>query len=168
MRTSSRKMKEVKKVRHKGEKDTEVSTSMGEEEEPCAPCPCEEASVDNQLKKALVHFWMEDYVTAASCACNVLKKNKHNQLALSVSQACWSGSTLSHGHRKRFGEPKVPPSLYPTSWEVLGPIPAGKLEIDGDPSFDSHLRALSSRLLRDSTNSSSSDGMHPNKAYSSL
>ena len=143
----------------KREENSEVSSSTEDGEEACPPCPSEEARVDQQLKKAVLHFWMRDYITADNCACHVLKKNRKDQLALSVSRACWSSGTLTQGTGKRFGGPKIPPPLYPVYWEVLGPIPAGKLEVDGDPSFDSHLRAHSSRLLRYATNSSGSGGM---------
>ena len=40
---------------------------------------------------------------------------------------------------RQFTAPRQAAPAYPSVWDILGPLPAGKLEVDADPTFDSHI-----------------------------
>lgn len=84
---------------------------------------------------AVAMFWSNDSPAAYACACNALKVNANDQLARAVLLTLRSARTISKDLAPDSKLPNRDPKPSLTSWEVLGPINVGKLELDGDPTF---------------------------------
>lgn len=108
----------------------------------CQPCVAQ-----SKVKAAIHSFWNDDLRQAHACTCHLLLNKKDpassgmaQALAYSLSAA--KSSVLAGYYTKRV---EAPPSDAPatSSWEVLGPLGAGKLEVDADPAFSAADRRAS-------------------------
>lgn len=104
----------------------------------CPPCPS-----NNKIKSAIESYWSNDIFGAYSCACNQLLTKKEDGYAQAI---IYQLSQAKHQRLEQItalNKKVEPPSKDPTSiksWEILGPINVGKLEMDADPSFSAVLR----------------------------
>lgn len=105
----------------------------------CLPCP--RGKTDNINDLAIMYYWKaQEYNTedlfslAYGCACNGLKL-KDDKILKAISYDI-AKNYLSITN----SDMSMPNSdLGPLrNWEILGPLPVGKLEIDGDPTFSKH------------------------------
>lgn len=113
---------------------TSANTEQFPKKDWCPPC--------NENKDALRHaidsFWRNDLHQAYSCACNVLLARKNNGIAQVIVFETIASKYASFSHLTSTGNSKVPLPQTEASvsqWELLGPVPCGKLEIDGDPAI---------------------------------
>lgn len=112
-----------------------------EETYTCPVCPSPSHKIKlSHVKQAFNYFWREMYQDSFACACQALLLQPENTMA----------QALLHAINK---DPKAdivmpvsitsPPTKDPAPldlWQVLGPFPVGKLEVDADPAFDAHDR----------------------------
>eukprot|EP00605_Chrysophyceae_sp_TOSAG23-4_P000665 GSChrysophyteH1.ASY1.ANO1.747.1 assembled CDS len=132
--------------------------------EQSALCPrkCAAASGD-ELRTAILHYWNRRSVESFDCACAVLGQSSgshHMAHAImyaltyerdssvnSVSEGITDDSLITNSegevgnstaaravHVPVYPPREAPPSVIPI-WEVLAPLPVGKLEVDADPAF---------------------------------
>ena len=103
----------------------------------CLPCPRDKN--DNLHDLAIMYYWKaqeynsENYFSLAyGCSCNGLKLKEDDKILKSISYDVAKNylSVIDN-------DISMPNSDFGSlrSWEILGPLPAGKLEIDGDPTF---------------------------------
>eukprot|EP01039_Chlorochromonas_danica_P000609 gene609-659_t len=88
-------------------------------------------------EEALLHYWNGEMNLASACACHALKKNFQDQLARAILISLRSSPMIEKEDLPGQSLPLLNPQRYTLSWEILGPINVGKLELDGDPTFDS-------------------------------
>lgn len=82
-----------------------------------------ECKFTDPIGSAVRAYWKNDINGAKSCACSN-----------SLSKIFLREFLLTDG--KSFMTSKVENNYF-SDWEFLGPLPVGKLEVDGDPTFDS-------------------------------
>lgn len=88
-------------------------------------------------EEAVFHYWSGEMKLASACACHALKKNFQDQLARAILISLRSSPMIEKEDLPDQTLPLLNPQRYALSWEILGPINVGKLELDGDPTFDS-------------------------------
>jgi len=97
----------------------------------CPICPMKR----NLIKHALYSYWNHDLWHAYACACRYLIMKPDDGFAESIIYSI----SQSKYNKINFSDRKVlPPKFHPSiikSWEVIGPINVGKLEMDADPTF---------------------------------
>ena len=103
----------------------------------CLPCP--RSKNDNLNDLAIMYYWKaqeyssEDFFSLAyGCACSGLKLKEDDKILQSIAYDITKNylTVLNSDF-------SMPNTEYGAlrSWEILGPLPAGKLEVDGDPTF---------------------------------
>jgi hypothetical protein len=107
----------------------EVSNDSG-----CPKCPVN----SQQSKFALQNFWLQRIDTAFACACQALAAGASDDLLKALLVSLKS----QQQHIKHFPATFPVPTLSDSKpvlrdWEIFGPFPVGKMEIDGDPTFQS-------------------------------
>ena len=120
------------------------SKSMEAEAISKSSCPaC--SSTTMHLKTALYSFWNNDLYDSYACICEALSNPKASggqslALAESTLYAIFQSKHIIFEGNVLFREsfPKQEPRTVLLDWEVLGPLPVGKLELDGDPTFMYH------------------------------
>lgn len=97
----------------------------------CPVCPVKR----NLIKHAIHSYWNHDLWHAYACACRYLITKPDDGFAESIIYAIYQSkySKIKFSDRKIL-PPKIHPSMIKT-WEVMGPINVGKLEVDADPTF---------------------------------
>lgn len=97
----------------------------------CPVCPVKR----NLIKHAIHSYWNHDLWHAYACACRYLITKPDDGFAESIIYAIYQSkySKIKFTDRKIL-PPKIHPSMIKT-WEVMGPINVGKLEMDADPTF---------------------------------
>jgi len=97
----------------------------------CPVCPVKR----NLIKHAIHSYWNHDLWHAYACACRYLITKPDDGFAESIIYAIYQSkySNMKFSDRKVL-PPKIHPSMIKT-WEVMGPINVGKLEMDADPTF---------------------------------
>lgn len=99
----------------------------------CLSCP----GVDRKgsfTATALKLFWQKDYMGAESCLCHFFKSKQDDNLGKALAVTLKS----TPGFRSRIKSQTIPKSdmrSFIRTWDILGPINVGKLELDGDPTF---------------------------------
>lgn len=100
----------------------------------CSPC----VGVDRKgshLSTALKHFWKKSFGLSDDCLCNHFHSKQDDALgkALSISL---NGIPNFRRKTKMVQLAKGDQRNTIKNWDILGPINVGKLELDGDPTFD--------------------------------
>lgn len=98
-----------------------------------SPCPpCEGTSL---VRQAIDYYWRNDLNMAYACACNHLLNKRSDGFAQSIQYSLSQTKYFSVANmQKKFDLPATePPNLK--TWEILGPINVGKLEVDADSTF---------------------------------
>lgn len=103
----------------------------------CLPCPIDKN--ENYYDLAVMYYWksQEDnnnslFLLAYGCACNGLKINEEDRILKAIaSDIAKNYVSISNN------EISIPNTDAGTlkNWQILGPLPVGKLELDGDPTF---------------------------------
>ena len=116
-----------------------TSTAATATEEGCPKCP----DAKDPLNLAIDSFWKNDLFSAYSCACHALLVKPDSGLAQAIIFAV-SKSKLSADfmpHAGPISKPKQEP-LFGNIWELLGPFPSGKLELDACPALAAYRASL--------------------------
>jgi hypothetical protein len=103
----------------------------------CPKC----AVSSNHLKYSLQQFWLHNIDGAFACACEAYVSDRSNpsdllralMTSLKLAKMQQYPTIFNLKSLTIVADPK--PALR--EWEVLGPFPVGKMEIDGDPAFQS-------------------------------
>ena len=120
----------------------------------CPPCA---GSSKDRLKAALTYFWKEAHEDAFACACHLLREQPDNGLAQALVYALGQDLKADLSIPEQIaGPPEKDAPAMSDHWQVLGPFPVAKLELDADPTFDQHEAKV--RASRDEANSSSRGG----------
>ena len=102
---------------------------------------------ENVLSYVLDMYWSENYISAYGCACYLYKSNKENGILQSILHSLSKmtelrnkndvnyDSGIEYAVTAQFDVPTVDPPQILTRWDIIGPFPVGKLEVDGDPLF---------------------------------
>lgn len=111
---------------------------------PCPPCLARK----NKLKEALHWFWRGRLRHAYACACHVASTDKADLSSRAMAESilyALQQSKYALALQEEFpllssplSPPKVDPPYGIEQWEVLGPFPVSKLEVDGDPAFQTY------------------------------
>jgi hypothetical protein len=114
---------------------------------------CPPSSSKNNEFRVLADYWRGNWRDCFSNACNILYQSKRKDPVVRavlniLTNEDASLNNLPKAHFARSEMPSQRPVIIPRAWEILGPLPVGKLEVDGDPSFD---RYLTRTLLSHST-----------------
>ena len=103
----------------------------------CLPCPRSENDNVNEL--AIMYYWKaqeyssEDFFTLAyGCACSGLKLKEDDKILQSIAYDITKNYITVINSDFSMPNSEFGPLR---SWEILGPLPIGKLEVDGDPTF---------------------------------
>jgi hypothetical protein len=97
---------------------------------------CPTCLVKTYLTRYSIHrFWNHDGETAYACACHALKANPNDDLAKALITSLRSARMINKETSNVV--PTKDPKQNIKSWEILGPINVGKLELDADPTFHS-------------------------------
>jgi hypothetical protein len=100
----------------------------------CPHCP----DTKNLVKVALQRFWENDLVTALGCACNALKSKNQEDGARSILHTLRpliKPAAFAEMDKSWFDPPINDAPALLKNWELLGPFPVGKMELDADPTF---------------------------------
>ena len=108
----------------------------------CLPCKHD----TDILQESLYSYWLNDFESSFGCACHTLHSLKSSEVQ---SHALIESLLYSITQSKEFSTTESDIFLYKTipkrealhiitNWELLGPIPVGKLEVDGDPTFQAY------------------------------
>ncbi len=120
-----------------------ATVSALEEKFNCPKCP----ATENVLSYVMDMYWSENYISAYSCACYLHKSNKENGVLQSILHSLSKmtelrnkndinyDSEIEYTITVQYDVPTVDPPQVLTRWDIIGPFPVGKLEIDGDPLF---------------------------------
>lgn len=91
-------------------------------------------SKKDKLKRAIESFWNHDLIQAYGCACQVLSARRDDGLAQAIVYAISNSRYAVIESQQKIAAPNSdPPALL--NWEILGPFPVSKLEVDADPTF---------------------------------
>lgn len=117
------------------------STPVIEEKSNCPKCH----ATENVLNYVLDMYWSENYISAYSCACYLYKSNKENGILQSILHSLSrmtelrdkqdNNNEIEYTITIHYDAPTIDPPQVITRWDIIGPFPVGKLEIDGDPLF---------------------------------
>ncbi len=98
----------------------------------CPKCPAS----SNLVKVALEKFWENDLISAYSCACNALLIKSNDDMAKAILYSLRPAkSTFPQDFDLNTFEPPSSDRTSLKTWEILGPMNIGKLELDADPTF---------------------------------
>jgi hypothetical protein len=105
-----------------------------------ASCPkCTVSS--NQVKYGMQQYWIHNIDKAFACACEAYIADKNNPSELLRALMTSLKAAKIQQYPAVFNSKSLSLSADPKpairEWEVLGPFPVGKMEIDGDPAFQS-------------------------------
>jgi hypothetical protein len=82
-------------------------------------------------------FWRGSYIDAYLCATQMVNMKLDNGLTSAILYFLTQTKYSPSINAPKVRAPAVmAPSL--SSWDILGPFPVSKLEVDGDPTFDNH------------------------------
>jgi hypothetical protein len=121
---------------------TSVKTNLSlSNEDICKQCPVSShisslSAIENTMKWSL---WANNSVSALGCACELIRRGKASFYTYTVVRGILSGENplLKVSDLSFYDPPKsVKASSTLNRWELLGPFPVSKLELDGDPTFD--------------------------------
>lgn len=88
------------------------------------------------LQTAIKHFWKKSFDLADDCLCHFVKSKQEDPVGKALSLSL---DTAPNYFRKRSkGGITLSKSDFRSlvkTWDILGPINVGKLELDGDPTF---------------------------------
>lgn len=123
-------------------KDSTTSAQKSSEEigDSCLSCQ----GVDRKggfTATALKLFWQKDYAGAESCLCHLFKSKQDDNLGKALVVTLKS----TPGFRSKIKSQTIPKSdmrSFIRTWDILGPINVGKLELDGDPTFSDSNRLV--------------------------
>lgn len=109
----------------------------------CPPIP----SKSNQFG-VFAGYWRGDKKITFDRACNVLAQSKKRDPIIRAILSDLRDRTdylidLPDGHFTISDLPSQRSVVIPHVWELLGPFSVGKLEVDGDPTFDEYLSVFS-------------------------
>ena len=96
---------------------------------------------DDMHLRALAAYWRGDYGDAFALSCQYLleSKKKSGLMKAIINDMSIGPSPLVKLPSSHFTLTSTPsrqkPNVILRNWEVLGPLPVGKLEVDGDPTF---------------------------------
>jgi hypothetical protein len=97
----------------------------------CPACP---ATKRNSLQYAIEAYWRNEILNAYACACTHLQSKPDDGYAASIVHSLTQGKLAPITLLSKFeGPKKAAPPLR--KWELLGPLPVGKLEHDMDATF---------------------------------
>lgn len=115
-----------------------TDTPTSNVKESIEPSACPACPSTNKVKFAIESIWSNDLLMAYACACNQLLTKAEDGFAQAIlyqlSQAKYHRLDLITSSTKKVEPPTKDPAGI-KSWEILGPINVGKLEMDADPSF---------------------------------
>lgn len=90
------------------------------------------------VKRAIEAYWLNDIVLAEACACNAILKSKEDSLAEAIRYECMHSKYMPSAIR-HFANPGMSPSpvhlpkreppVDIMDFDILGPLPVGKLEV---------------------------------------
>ena len=97
------------------------------------------SNVDDPSKYAIASYWKNYYLMSFTCAQLSVSKNKNVDMMQSIlySLSRMRNLPVPLANDKVSTPAKSPPSAV-KEWELLGPLPSGKLELDADPTFESY------------------------------
>ena len=109
-------------------------------------------SVNDQVKYAIYAYWKHDYINAYICARDIsnVKSVKVNGVIQSILHNIFNMGYLSSlsftdmakrmnkDLKSEYSLSRLDTKPKLSQWEVLGPIPVSKLEIDADPTFNEY------------------------------
>jgi hypothetical protein len=108
------------------------------------PSTCPPCEGPSKIGQAIDYFWRNDLMGAYACACNHLLQKRSDGFAQSIQHSLSQTKYFSITNIKnKFETPTNDPPAIKT-WEVLGPINVGKLEVDADSTFISPLTSTGS------------------------
>jgi hypothetical protein len=100
-----------------------------------APSPCPPCEGQSKIRQAIDYFWQNNLMGAYACACNHLLHKGLDGFAQSIQYSLSQSKYFSTTNiQKKFDTPTSDSPAIRT-WEVLGPINVGKLEVDADSTF---------------------------------
>lgn len=97
----------------------------------CPPC----AVRTFVLEHALAQYWRNDVSSAFACVCEILQSNPNDQMARALLVTLRSSRLIHKNTLSDIAGPTKNAKVVLSSWEVLGPMGVGKLELDGDATF---------------------------------
>lgn len=91
-------------------------------------------------QRAIQAFWSNNMIRAEACACLALQLNREDNLAQAVRYEAMHSPFMPSAYRLpgmvlTAPRPQSPTPYTVLDYEVLGPIPIGKLEMDADSTF---------------------------------
>ena len=102
-------------------------------------CPiCADSNPSTMMKRSLESFWNNNLHLSYACACTYLLRNGDNNILRSVISSIAS-SKFGYIISKKTDPPSADPPSVLHTWDVLGPINIGKLEVDAGRKFENIL-----------------------------
>lgn len=97
----------------------------------CPRCPNTAQSLG---QSAIEELWKDNILAAYGCACQQLQKSPEDGFSQAIVYSLTQSKSATISVQGKINAPSSnPPSLK--RWDILGPLPVGKLEVDGDPTF---------------------------------
>lgn len=128
--TQSSKSKKKDSLETNPEVLTTRNFAQTEDSIPEMSCPVKK----DMIKHATLNFWQDNLPVAYACAAQQLTVRKDDGLSQSMVYYLTQGKYAIYSKKVKSELPhQDPPPL--TNWELLGPFPVSKLEVDGDPTF---------------------------------
>ena len=87
------------------------------------------------LRYTVLSFWRGNLIDAYVCALSALQTRKDNGLLRAMLYYISQSRNAISTSIPKYSAPTMEASSL-LQWELLGPFPVGKLEVDGDPAFD--------------------------------
>jgi hypothetical protein len=108
--------------------------NVDEESVSSSKCPVN----TNQFKYALQNFWMQRLDVAYICASQALGAGVNDELLKALLVSLKQQKQYISEFNNALAIPQLSdPKPILRDWELLGPFPVGKMEIDADPTFQS-------------------------------
>lgn len=95
-------------------------------------CPRACDAVQNPQQRAVEAFWNNNVILAEACACLALQLRRDDGIAEAVRYEAMHSPYMPSAYRQSHftaTRPQTPPPYVLQEYELLGPVPVGKLEV---------------------------------------